>query len=448
MLVQWGSCVQILLLCRRKIVWKVVRNMDTPEILFQYLKDVIYNTDKANLNLEQLPEDFQKLGQGLQLFGQWVKEAKRFSMAIAKGDLSYNEGNRENVFIAPMKDLQGTLRHLAWQTQQVAKGDYSQNVEFMGEFSDAFNTMTKQLKERREALIAEKKQVERKNEELERSFELIMAFANYTHSMIFIHSADGKRELFRNEFARCFLESKPDTGENLLAKLRVKDREKIESTDMWEMEIYSEEAGKDGEYFSIESYPIMWRQQKALVHVVVDDTERKCREKLMYELVYVDPLTGLYNRRYAMEQMHKWMEKGISFVISFIDVDYLKYCNDTQGHKSGDIYLLEVSKALAVLDGVHCRTGGDEFMIIQTGKTPEERDRELEKVRATVERAGRDKPFPQSFSYASCEVLPYPQKSLEEYLIMVDSLMYQYKAAHRKPLEDINYQDDRNWKNW
>jgi PAS domain S-box-containing protein len=41
------------------------------------------------------------------------------------------------------------LQHLTWQTQQVAKGDYRQRVEFMGNFSMAFNTMVQQLEERR-----------------------------------------------------------------------------------------------------------------------------------------------------------------------------------------------------------------------------------------------------------------------------------------------------------
>ena len=45
--------------------------------------------------------------------------------------------------------------HLTWQAKQVAKGDYSQSVSYLGEFSEAFNTMTKQLKEREEELEEE-----------------------------------------------------------------------------------------------------------------------------------------------------------------------------------------------------------------------------------------------------------------------------------------------------
>jgi diguanylate cyclase (GGDEF)-like protein len=44
-----------------------------------------------------------------------------------------------------MKALQSRLQHLIWQVKMVEQGDFSQHVEFMGEFSEAFNRMTAQL---------------------------------------------------------------------------------------------------------------------------------------------------------------------------------------------------------------------------------------------------------------------------------------------------------------
>lgn len=390
--------------------------MDTPEILFQYLKDVIYNTEKASLDATKLPSEFQKLGQGMQLLGQWVKEARRFSIAMSKGDLSYNDDDPENVFTAPMKDFQSTLRHLTWQTQQVAQGDYSQTVDFMGEFSEGFNIMTKQLKERREALISEKQQIEEKNIQLEGAFELAMAFANHTHNMVIIYSLDGYGVLFQNKFAAEFLESRPEDGRLLREKLAFRNEEKMESAVVWRFEINSKSNPGEKDYFKVESCPILWRQQRAVAHIVTDDTERTRNENRMYELAYADALTGFYNQRYATDQMHSWIDRKVPFVLSFIDVDYLKYCNDTQGHKSGDNYLLEIARALETVDGVHCRTGGDEFMIMHTETTAKEQDAVLERVR---------------------------EKKLEEYIILADMLMYKYKAKNRKPLEDVAYRDDR-----
>jgi two-component system sensor histidine kinase/response regulator len=49
------------------------------------------------------------------------------------------------LFLAPFKQLQANLRHLTWQTQQIAKGNFNLRVDFMGDFSDAFNSMVAAL---------------------------------------------------------------------------------------------------------------------------------------------------------------------------------------------------------------------------------------------------------------------------------------------------------------
>lgn len=61
-----------------------------------------------------------------------------------------------------LKSLQARLRHLIWQVQMVEQGDFSQQAEFLGEFSAAFNHMVRQmdstiteLKRREAALIAQ-----------------------------------------------------------------------------------------------------------------------------------------------------------------------------------------------------------------------------------------------------------------------------------------------------
>ena len=43
--------------------------------------------------------------------------------------------------------MHANLRHLTWTTQQIAKGDFNLEVDFMGDFSVAFNSMTQQLKD-------------------------------------------------------------------------------------------------------------------------------------------------------------------------------------------------------------------------------------------------------------------------------------------------------------
>ena len=84
-----------------------------------------------------------------------------------------------------------------------------------------------------------------------------------------------------------------------------------------------------------------------------------------------DPLTGLYNRRYAIPHMERMLmqaqENGRSCAIMVADLDHLKQINDQYGHAAGDTVLVEVSRRLntnlRAIDLV-ARMGGEEFLII------------------------------------------------------------------------------------
>ena len=120
----------------------------TSEILFEYLRDMFYNPSKAVLDIGKLDEDFVMLGQGLTYFAECFSQYNELAEGLAKGDLSVPLPPPENELAAPLKSLQASLKHLTWQSQQVAMGDYTQRVDFMGDFSSAFNMMIEQLSER------------------------------------------------------------------------------------------------------------------------------------------------------------------------------------------------------------------------------------------------------------------------------------------------------------
>ena len=63
---------------------------------------------------------------------------------FAKGDFDIPITGRGTVW-GHLKALQANLKHLTWQVEQVAAGDLSQRVDFMGDFSVAFNKMVLQL---------------------------------------------------------------------------------------------------------------------------------------------------------------------------------------------------------------------------------------------------------------------------------------------------------------
>ena len=83
-----------------------------------------------------------------------------------------------------------------------------------------------------------------------------------------------------------------------------------------------------------------------------------------------DPLTGLFNRRYAMPHLARIVEaareSGRRFALLIADLDHFKAVNDTYGHAAGDAVLVETARRLREnLRGMDlvARIGGEEFLM-------------------------------------------------------------------------------------
>lgn len=95
-------------------------------------------------------------------------------------------------------------------------------------------------------------------------------------------------------------------------------------------------------------------------------TNRRLREAAL-----TDVLTGVPNRRYAIERFQQeWLGSNRSrrpLSCMMIDVDNFKAINDTHGHDVGDMVLkrtVQAIKSALRAQDVVCRTGGDEFVVI------------------------------------------------------------------------------------
>lgn len=109
------------------------------------------------------------------------------------------------------------------------------------------------------------------------------------------------------------------------------------------------------------------------VAVIQDISERKEAEEIIWHQANYDDLTNLPNRtvffdRLQMAQMQAQRDNRM-VALFFLDLDYFKDVNDTEGHSVGDVLLKEVAKRLRSIvrrtDTV-ARLGGDEFGIIQS----------------------------------------------------------------------------------
>lgn len=112
--------------------------------------------------------------------------------------------------------------------------------------------------------------------------------------------------------------------------------------------------------------------------------QRKAREdalrtrlKTGLQAAVTDPLTGLYNRRFAMTQLTRLLSaapvEGTQIAVMMADIDHFKQVNDRYGHAAGDAVLTKVAEAMRMTlnpDDVLARIGGEEFMILLPGTTP------------------------------------------------------------------------------
>jgi diguanylate cyclase (GGDEF)-like protein/PAS domain S-box-containing protein len=99
---------------------------------------------------------------------------------------------------------------------------------------------------------------------------------------------------------------------------------------------------------------------------------REKREEELERIAYIDPVTRLPNRRYAVDQLRVAVARaersGERVVVYFIDLDGFKSVNDALGHAAGDEFLAITSARLrgVLREGdVLARVGGDEFMAMQ-----------------------------------------------------------------------------------
>ncbi|MGP1274410.1 MAG: PleD family two-component system response regulator [Caulobacterales bacterium] len=119
------------------------------------------------------------------------------------------------------------------------------------------------------------------------------------------------------------------------------------------------------------------------------------RERLeeSLEMAVIDPLTGLYNRRYMGSRLRQaidaWESSAETVSVILFDIDHFKRINDTWGHQAGDEVLRafteRMNSQLRALD-IAGRHGGEEFMVVLSGASEREAMEAAERVRAAIAR--------------------------------------------------------------
>lgn len=127
----------------------------------------------------------------------------------------------------------------------------------------------------------------------------------------------------------------------------------------------------DGQIRTVQHCGLILHEQRAAVAIYKDISEFKRDNRVLREYAFLDPLTGVANRRGLQE---RWRDETRGdrqrrFAFLMVDLDGFKPINDRLGHDAGDAVLCVVASRLkaAVRDvDLVCRLGGDEFGLLLT----------------------------------------------------------------------------------
>jgi len=175
----------------------------------------------------------------------------------------------------------------------------------------------------------------------------------------------------------------------------------------------------------------------------------RLRETLRSQAIR-DSLTGLFNRRYLEETLERELNRvkrqGTSLGVIMMDLDHFKQYNDTFGHSAGD----ELLSALGILlksqirgEDIACRYGGEEFLLILPGASPEVALERAEILRQAIKEMHLHyqglKPTTLSLGVA---VYPDHGDTGLEIIKAADAALYRAKQAGRDRVMAAEYSEE------
>ncbi|MCK9381643.1 MAG: EAL domain-containing protein [Sulfuritalea sp.] len=216
----------------------------------------------------------------------------------------------------------------------------------------------------------------------------------------------------------------------------------LETTGRWQGEIWNRrKSGEEyPEWLSIST--ICDASGKVLRRIAMssDITEKKRTEETIWRQANYDSLTELPNRRLFRDRLEQEILKaqrgGLYVALLFVDLDRFKEVNDTLGHHTGDLLLIEAARR--VCDCVRAtdtvaRLGGDEFTVIMSELT--DTDRVSEVAQAMLKTLAAPFVLDAGAVYVSASIgitiFPSDAGNVETLLKNADQAMYAAKEQGR-----------------
>src|SRR6202162_3414895 len=168
-----------------------------------------------------------------------------------------------------------------------------------------------------------------------------------------------------------------------------------------------------------------------------DISARKRAEDDLRALLLVDELTGLPNRRAFIQLSEQQLKLAIRMerdvLMIFIDVDHLKYINDTWGHLAGDRALIDTARVLKEScreADIIARLGGDELVALMTVDSDKTAELVCGRILASVESHNLEtqRRYPLSLSVGATRTKA-EGTMLADLLAQADTALYEQKRG-------------------
>lgn len=147
-----------------------------------------------------------------------------------------------------------------------------------------------------------------------------------------------------------------------------------------------------------------------------------------------DPLTGLYNRRYAEMLFGKLRAGEVTehWCVSILDIDDFKNVNDTHGHSVGDEVLCQLTAVMRQMlrktDQI-IRWGGEEFLLLLGDVDPSTARQILDKLRQAVEETEFETKAGPIRITVTLGVAPLDTARIQESITLCDESLYRGKQS-------------------
>jgi diguanylate cyclase (GGDEF)-like protein len=423
---------------------------ESAKYLSEILNEMVIEHRVVAIDYTKVDDDHKQLADRLGELGECINTMDSYTKALSQGNIEdVHFPSENNSLCRNLKDLHTNLQHLIWQAREVADGDYTQHISYLGDFAKSFNTMVEKLKERDELMQAAADEARRRAVEAQSKALLMQSYNSLLvevtqnrREWIFVIDSKTREIYYCNKIDL----SIKNLGEDMhsmcsecLHKLDIHDvvmnhvPERGDET--WELQ-----NDKKTRWYQVHSFTIEWQGALAYANIISDITRVKTESEQLSIIAFRDPLTQLYNRRYMEDTIDRLLKAHEKFTFVFIDLDGLKYVNDNFGHGEGDNFIkfssVLITKAVRDNDIVG-RIGGDEFGIILMDCPVEIAQEKLAVAYSRFrEQFDEDKNPYHGFSYGCTYVDGTVDLTTREVIAAADREMYACKKSHKHLYND------------